>query len=240
VPYPGYLDGAEISTWRTTNAEGRMERPCIGSFLVDDGNESDGIALDPEAHPSLLQQQSKHWNRTRLLLEGPAPIASSLILDLGMSLASNEPCRCGSRFHQQCENCLAVAILRPFDEPDEDSFPMLCCPQRMSNLNSCGDLQSLLFHRKQSLQRIQVNRFANIHDLLHYLLTMAGRPIQQQPLAGILVDQLDRLVGMEEDSTEDSASDAIRKSQVSMYCDCDAMWIACLCSCLPLLCLVLE
>jgi hypothetical protein len=210
-------------------AQRAMERPCIGSFLVgDDGNH--GTASDFESHLSLLQQLSNERSRPRLLLEGPAPIASSLILDMGMSLASNEPCRCVNRVHQQCENCVAVAILRPFDEPDVDTFPMLCLPRN----GNPEDTSSILFHRKQSLQRIQINRFVNSHDLLHYLLTMAGRSIHQLPMAGIFIDQLDRIIGMEEDPSEDATSDAMRKSQISMCFGCgDVLWLV-LCSCLSI------
>jgi hypothetical protein len=201
----------------------------IGSFLVE-GIGADTISNDSVPLDSLLRHLAPTYNNKRILLQGPAAVSSSLIFDLAISLASNEPCRCRALGRYNCENCVAVTILRP-DVDEHDNFPMLCHPLEAQNRNNeHGDTIMTNLDRRnlsqpnyvqvQSLHRVQMHHVTSIHDILHYLLTVAGRPIQQQPVGGILIDQFDHMVFQPTSSPEDAESSMIRMSQASMFIFC--------------------
>ena len=145
-------------------------------------------------------------------------------MDLALSLASNDPCRCRIIGGDGCENCVSVTLIVPaVPAEDQEAFPLLCRPAVEENsmddiLVTSSQMQRRQQNRFQpdttqqhAFQRIQVRHVAGMEDLMHYLLSLAGLPVEQQPVGGILIDGLDQMVHHQ---SQDAASHAIRKNQI--------------------------
>jgi hypothetical protein len=65
--------------------------------------------------------------------------------------------------------------------------------------------------QQHALQGIQVRLVNGLEDVLQYLLSLAGLPIEQQPVGGILIDGLNRLVYPQ---SQDPATATIQMSQI--------------------------
>ena len=169
----------------------------------------------------------------RILLQGPSKSGkSSLVMDFALSLASKEPCRCNNSFgdnifkvasdctNQTCQNCLAVTLFVPAQR--DRPFPLFC--EQLDNSNSDyeylredekGDSNFDEKIRQKELKlnyaskRIQVRHVTSISDIIRYLLSITGRPIEEQPFAGLIIDDIDVLC-----SHHDAATAVIRMSQV--------------------------
>jgi hypothetical protein len=158
----------------------------------------------------------------RILLDGPQKSGkSSLVMDLALSVASREPCRCpcfGTNIFQSstsstayceqtCQNCVAVTVFVLASNDDRD-FPLLCEKQQQSTskLSSRHSNEKILLN---TCKRIHVRHVNTVRDVVSYLLTISGLPIDQQPFGGIFIDDIDVLC-----SRNDSASSLIRMSQV--------------------------
>lgn len=224
---------------------------AIGSSVVEDATVWDYPARQQQCEqpargkdvlPSLIldacQSNNNNNNNKRFLLQGPTVLASSLTMDLALSLASNEPCRCrtfGGREYDGCENCVSVSLIVPaVSAVDEETFPLLCRPapgacgendpsQMNEFLVAAASITQIQQRRREqnrfqpdttqqhALQGIHVRHVAELDDVMHYLLSLAGLPLAQQPVGGILIDGLDRLVGQQ---SQDPATVAIQMSQI--------------------------
>ena len=186
------------------------------------------------ALPSLLRALTPSQ---RLLLLQPT-CDHSLAVDLALSLASAEPCRCqrtgsfgsssSSGAAAGCENCLAATLIVPdITEGDCCTFPPLCRRQDSADGGgggSAGLLASPLdltqqrreasfqTRRQEALQRIQVRHVASLQDVWEYLLQLPGLPMEQHAVGGIILAGLDQLVGIG-GGTQDAAAATIRMTQ---------------------------
>jgi len=183
----------------------------------------DPAAQQRPALPSLLRTVSD--NHPRLLLLQPTTTSNdmSLVMDLAISLASAEPCRCaatrrpgssssaaGSFWNpgtaggnaDGCDNCVGATLIVPVSihNAQDSSFPLLCRRQEDSaanlTLNLTQQRQEVNFQtqQQQALQRIQVRHVTSLTEIWEYLLQLPGLPLDQQPLGGILLCGLDQLV----------------------------------------------
>jgi hypothetical protein len=165
-------------------------------------------------------------------------------MDLAISLALNEPCRCRDYSaaivdggddggESVCESCIAVTILLPSSIAENgETFPLLC--QRNSTTLHDDSLVATTTSsqvrappqnhyqpdatQRRALHRIQVRHVSGLEDVMQYLLSLAGLPVEQQPVGGILVDGLDRLVQQQYPEGAPAATIAIRMSQIGTCC----------------------
>ena len=139
---------------------------------------------------------------SNILLRGPRQSGrTSLAMNMAHSIASRSmACRgdCGSA---SCA-CVAVAILTPLNN-DREMFPLGCDLVQSSPQDFHGQLRALQQQQpsgsktnattwnKRALRRIQVHRMATIREVMEYLLSIQGKTTNQQPLGGIIVEDLD-------------------------------------------------
>jgi len=178
--------------------------------------------------PSTRSISSLLQHHKRILLQGPAESSkSSLSMDLALSIASKEPCRCrmtgrpsssGSRNseYSDCQNCAAVTIITTSNNEQEEDFPLLCrsCVSDSTDSSATQSKLQDAFQpddvQQQAMQRIQVRHTTNMEDVLQYLLSLTGLPIEQHPTGGIIVENLDRFVTQH----QDAAVATIRMTQI--------------------------
>lgn len=144
--------------------------------------------------------------RTRIMMVGPIHSGkSSLAMEFAYSKACSViPCLCVDI--QMC-CCVAVTMFRANpniasldgrgkeDVLETDDFPFYCRPVegiiRSSQPGNDWD--------PQVLQRIRVHRLTTVRELLHELLSLLGKPLQEQPRAGgaIIIEDIDKIVAQD-------------------------------------------
>jgi lipase chaperone LimK len=88
-----------------------------------------------------------------------------------------------------------VAILIPSNA--QERFPLRCDHVESIPQDYYGQLCALNETTKSpswnnpALRRVQVYRMASVRDVVEYLLSVQGKPPNQQPLGGIVVDDVD-------------------------------------------------
>jgi hypothetical protein len=209
-----------------------MTTESIGSNLVEsiiyDSRSDDKV--DVISTPRFIAQadsivetclnQGQHRSQ-RVLLRGPIKSGKScLAMDLAVSLALSEPCRCCSigadlvSFSYEnpdatCRNCTAVTLIVPgvVNRP----FPIPCESIRKENQFPGGDsaIKSHVYHESaevkrmkkpfvstdsefcSAMKRVKIVHVSSLKDIYKYLLTVSSLPIQDQPFGGILIDDID-------------------------------------------------
>jgi hypothetical protein len=230
------------------------------SIIFEEGHEHAFFWDDQERQRGHLQQQSENdvsfhlpsvimrpANR-RILLQGPDECnAMSLVMDLALSVASKEPCRCRVRpgiaesensqpgrpnNNHYCEYCTAVTIIS-CERSEGTTFPLFCRPlengsdheNASSSSSSSSPTRCSTNHyycrpsniQQYAMRRIHVRHVVqNLGDVLKYLLTVTCLPVEQQPLGGIFIEGLDRIIMPQ----GDSASTVIQLSQVGKFLLC--------------------
>lgn len=154
-----------------TNAAtgGPETEPCDPSFL---------------STASFMNDNSNNHQPNNILLQGPDQSGrSSLAMEFALEMASKSACLC----RQSSCVCQPVALLRP--DSKAESFPLPCHHHHPLNQES-NTTKSVLWN-KNLLQKIQVHHFASLQDTLLYLLSLQGKPPQEQPYGAIVVDDMD-------------------------------------------------
>jgi hypothetical protein len=225
------------------------------SIIFEEGSDHAFFWDDPERQPSghLQQQQRSEIHASfhlpslilappnrRILLQGPDECHKmSLVMDLALSVASKEPCRCRvrpgsacsenshpgrSNNHHNCEYCTAVTIIS-CESSEGTSFPLFCRPvddgSDHGNLSAVSPTGSGTHNlcRPNSFQQFAMRRIhvrhvvQSLEDVLKYLLTVTGLPVEQQPLGGIFIEGLERIIMPH----EDTASLVIQLSQIGKF-----------------------
>jgi len=173
-------------------------------------------------HPRCLIPCNESSN---ILLRGPRQSGrSSLAMNMAHSIAASNKCRgdCGSA---SCA-CVAVTILTPLQNNNEDRFPLLCNLVESSPQDFYGQLRALQSNpynkpptsswNKTALRRIQVHRMASIRDVLDFLLSVQGK--SSCPMGGIIVEDLDCFVRGNNNSTSElSTEQLMTMTQISKY-----------------------
>lgn len=186
----------------------------LGDDLWEEEREQPSHHQSPtEPLPSLLRHATN--NDKRILLQSPTNAdSSSLILDLALSLASEQPCRCRTN---DCEGCVAVCVL-VLGNNDSPPFPKLCRPHVATNVapprgsDKVDPYYEPDHTQKQLLHRIQIRHVHTLQDILRYGLSLTGLPQEEVPMGGILVDGcLDRLV-----AASNAAHVAMQITQIGM------------------------
>ena len=148
----------------------------------------EGSGLQP---PSLLPCSSN------IILRGPRHSGrTSLAMNMAHSIASigNIPCRGDCGGNTSCR-CVAVAILIPSNA--EDRFPLYCDYVESTTQDLFGQLCALNESTKSprwnkaALRRVQVHHMASVRDVMEYMLSVQARPPSQQPVGGIIVEDVD-------------------------------------------------
>jgi hypothetical protein len=178
----------------------------------------------PPPPPCLLLPHNDPSNPSpSILLQGPPKSGkTSLALDLAYAMACSAPCRCQDASSLSSSSCTCVAatlFLREKDSsslslstsspPPRNDFPLFCRPIQDNNnthtpistfetlaQNHPQPAASLLDHPKW-LGRIQIQYVSSARQVLHYLLTIPGKPLTKQPIGAILIDDLDLLTNHE-------------------------------------------
>lgn len=173
----------------------------------------------PPPPPSLLLPHNDPPNPTpSILLHGPPKSGkTSLALDLAYAMACSAPCRCQDASSLSSFSCTCVAAILFLREkessspsPSRNDFPLFCRPVQDNNTHSPSTtglktLQnhppppaaSLLDQHPKWLGRIQIQYVSSARQVLHYLLTIPGKPLTKQPIGAILIDDLDLLANHE-------------------------------------------
>ena len=173
--------------------------------------------------PSFLSMAAGNTRTTgpkTILLQGPSECGrSSLAMEFAMEMASKATCCCSPAQQQQPCVCRPVALLRP--DTTDDSFPIPCRrfgkqqqQQSTKNLNrfkSGDDNNNDKLWNQSILERIQVYHFGSFRDTLLYLLSLQGKPLQEQPYSAIVIDDLDSLA--ENSATTTANESAMQMSQ---------------------------
>jgi hypothetical protein len=169
---------------------------------------------DKEFRQQLPHNQRK---RSRIMLTGPAKSGkSSLAMNFAYSkVISAAPCVCLDT--RMCR-CIAVTMYRPVVQPtpstsagagpessttnipdNMDDFPLMCRyidASMESNKCQSENAQASMEWDPQLLKQIRVHRISNVRELLQDLLSLLGKPLQEQPRSGgaIIIDDLDKIV----------------------------------------------
>lgn len=209
---------------------------CLRRSIDGNSNNSRNKSHDN----SLCDNGSNRQGCRRLFsLRGPVKSGkSSLLMDAALAVASNEPCRCHSmlgqdllmgqsntdhcrvRLDQSCQHCTAVTVIvpamrdRPFPLPCDRMDESLC-----SNSNNFGGPPSNARRKDRQREdkiiaaskRIHVRHVTSLKDVISYLLSVTGLPLEEQPAGGIFIDDIDSLC-----MRNDAATTAIRFSQTGM------------------------
>jgi adenosyl cobinamide kinase/adenosyl cobinamide phosphate guanylyltransferase len=192
------------------------------------------------------RQSHNHRKRSRIMVTGPIKSGkSSLAMNFAYSNAiSAAPCLCLDA--RMCR-CIAVTMYRPVvqltkrvslgdrlgattNSPDStDNFPLMCryidAPMESNKQQSKNAKESIEWD-PQILKRIRVHRISNVRELLHELLSLLGKPLQDQPRSGgaIIIDDLDMIVARDVNIVRMSQGNAHWNGttsailQVGLYC----------------------
>jgi hypothetical protein len=167
------------------------------NYIYADSSERKVASEDqPPLEESGLQQPSLLPCSSNIILRGPRKSGrTSLAMNMAHSIATkgNIPCRgdCGGT---SCR-CVAVAVLIAFNA--EERFPLCCDYVESMPQDLYGQLrvldESIKSPRwnKPALRRVQVHRMTSVRDVMEYLLSVQGRPPSQQPVGGIIVEDVD-------------------------------------------------
>lgn len=180
----------------------------------DAGHEDKNESQSKKCPPSLLSvasslisdedegQSSKCYRagHDKILLQGPPGCGrSSIAMDFALELATTLPCRCESQ--EAICNCSPVVFLR--SDSKEDSFPLRCCQQSLGS-DAESTFQARIdkltknagesFWSNYALRRMSVHHIASFRDILHYLLSLSGKPACKQPFGAIVIDDVECLV----------------------------------------------
>ena len=175
--------------------------------------------ISPPPPPCLLLPQNDPSNPSpSIILHGPPKSGkTSLALDLAYAMACSAPCRCQDASSLSSFSCTCVAatlFLREIESsspsPSRNDFPLFCRPVQDNNTHtpSTAALEtiqnhpqpaaaSLLEQHPKLLGRIQIHYVSSARQVLHYLLTIPGKPLTKQPIGAILIDDLDLLTNHE-------------------------------------------
>jgi hypothetical protein len=186
-----------------------------------------------------IQSRSAHKESRRVILRGPGKSGKScLAMDLALSLALSEPCRCNNvgrdllsfssaKQEAACRNCTAVTLIVPGVE--NRPFPISCESISDGNYypggNSTPDSPSFCessrskkaFVKSDSelcsaMKRIQIQHVSSLKDIFRYLLTITSLPLEDQPLGGIIIDDVDYFC-----SKNDYVRSTIEMSQIGTF-----------------------
>lgn len=186
-----------------------------------------------------IQSRSAHTESRRVLLRGPSKSGKScLAMDLALSLALSEPCRCNtvgkgllsfSSVQQEaiCRNCTAVTLIVPGVE--NRPFPISCesisdrnvypggdsTPDSPSFCESSSTKKTFLQSDSElcsALKRIKIQHVSSLKDIFRYLLTITSLPLEDQPLGGIIIDDVDYFC-----SSIDPVHSTIEMSQIGTF-----------------------
>ena len=184
----------------------------------------------------------------RILLRGPKQSGkSSIAMNLACAVASDTPCYCKqkSQTQQSSCRCVAVTFFRPLKQREfSASFVDESTPDNATNndRNSgfplpCHQVQQRDVEREEpttyrtmssfdhdwdmdSLSRIQVHHVNSIREILHYLLSVTGKPPHEQPAGAIIIDDVDILASNE-------PNPAMAMLQTSAYNSCKMSFSFC-------------
>lgn len=147
----------------------------------------EGTSLQP---PSLLPCSSN------TMLRGPRQSGrTSLVMNMAHSIASKSGIQCRGDCGGTWCRCVAVSVLIPSNATTR--FPLCCDHVESTPQHFNGQLRALDETTKSpswnmpALRRVQVYRMASVRDVMEYLLSVHGKPPSQQPVGGIVVEDVD-------------------------------------------------
>jgi hypothetical protein len=173
--------------------------------------------------PSLLIPNRLDIPQRILLRGPPKSGRTSMAMDLACSVAMDAPCRCRQMNTCRCIAATLFLPMHPDGDDENDGnnncsastrFPLQChkvdeesvpgefeSPRWMKNQQHHLDAVSpapravspLLDWDPESLGRIEVRHVSSLRQVLRYLLSVQGKPLHEQPLGAIIVDDLDDL-----------------------------------------------
>lgn len=179
-------------------------------------------AQNAASTPSLLVPNGLDSSQ-RILLRGPPKSGrTSMAMDLACSVAMNAPCRCRQMHACRCIAATLFLPMHPEGDEENDRntnnsssarFPLQChkvyeesIPAGLESPRWRSQLQHLDAVSPapravspppdwdpESLGRIEVRHVSSLRQVLHYLLSVQGKPLHEQPLGAIIVDDLDVL-----------------------------------------------
>ncbi|CAB9529196.1 expressed unknown protein [Seminavis robusta] len=132
-----------------------------------------------------------------------------MAMELAVEMASNADCHCqqqesnnGTSTNNRLCQCRPVALLRV--DSRVNTFPLRCHQQHhkqsSSDLTNAGNGTACMHGSrnttawtKQSLRKIQVHHALTLKSCLGFLLSLQGKPHNQQPYAALVIDDIDCL-----------------------------------------------
>jgi hypothetical protein len=233
-----------------TNSNNHLERiPADSGIFVKNHGVQVSQDVTSKCWRSLLLPDADmdvQRKRSRIMLTGPAKSGkSSLAMNFAYSKAiSAAPCLC---LDARLCRCNAVTMYRPVldltkmtttslgNGPEAsttnnldsvENFPLICryidAPEELSK-QLYEDAQESIEWDPHLLKQIRVHRISNVRELLQDLLSMLGKPLQEQPRSGgaIIIEDLDKIVawdvGMCHGNSHWSASTSTIL-QIGRYC----------------------
>ena len=164
------------------------------------------------------QQPRRRRTRTRILLRGPSGSGKT---SLAMNLACNE----AKKDSRLPIGSISAIVYRPDPRSDNpastvdssDRFPLLCRPlpqmdtANPSFTNKSESNAALMEKQNQqedeeswdpnTLSRIRICRVSSLRQLWEDILVLAGKPIEEQPTRAIIIEDLDKMIELEENSS---------------------------------------
>jgi hypothetical protein len=175
-------------------------------------------ACAPSSRGSGATAKSVMKNYRRFVVVGPSKSGkSSLVMDLALSVARREPCRCpryGESIFQSnrselrdpvCHNCIAVTLFLPALKDCE--FPLLCEKQQFKSKKQ--HIRKNEHIAVSGSKRINVRHVTSARDIVSYLLSAGELPREKQSFGGFFIDDIDVIC-----SRNDTSSSLIRTSQI--------------------------
>jgi hypothetical protein len=173
--------------------------------------------------PSLLIPNRMDSPKRILLRGPPKSGRTSMAMDLACSVAMNAPCRCRQMNSCRCIAATLFLPMYPEGDEENDRnddnncsstrFPLQC--HKVYEEGVPADLESprgrVQRHHLDAvspaprgvspppdwdpelLGRIEVRHVSSLRQVLHYLLSVQGKPVHEQPLGAIILDDLDVL-----------------------------------------------